>query len=108
VNISKKRLKALLGRQLDHLSENPDRDFEDLHAVLTGPSRPSVKLRVADTLLGNHGIETILVGGWKPIAEYSNTGDTYALTILRDLSTGEFQITSYGDFVERVERRSDR
>ncbi len=38
-------------------------------------------------------------------AIYVNTGDTYNPTILHDNETGRYILTSYGDWVERHERR---
>ena len=34
-------------------------------------------------------------------AEYINMGDTYDITILRDSQTGDYEITSFGDWVEQ-------
>jgi len=111
MNISKARLRRELGPTLDHLSENPERDFEDLYALLTGNSRPSVKLRVADELLQGHGVESLRderateSHGW--LADYVNTGDSYGVTLVWSQERG-IEITSYGDFVERWERKLPR
>ena len=42
--------------------------------------------------------------GW-PVAEYLNTGDTYSPTILFRRDLGRFQLTTWGDFYERNEKR---
>lgn len=67
------------------------------------------KLCAIDKLLGNHGVEWISwecekheyanPGGF----EYSNTGDTYAWTLV--LVNGRFRVTSWGDMVEGHERQ---
>jgi hypothetical protein len=109
MKISKARLRREVGHIIDHLSEHPERDFEDLHAVLVGASKISVKLTIADELLHGHGIERLAEdrGGGSPRlhASYVNTGDTYGLTLLYDHCGAQFHFTTYGDWVERWERR---
>lgn len=69
------------------------------------------RLQVIDKLLGNCGVEAIR-GEWQNgywcdiVAAYSNTGDTYALTVLQVRGEGSWQrsrfiVTSWGDWVER-------
>lgn len=57
-----------------------------------------------------HGVEAISIEGvWidnyhgSAIATYCNTGDTYAATIMLDSESGEFIISSWGDFLEAWE-----
>lgn len=68
------------------------------------------RMEAIDKLLGNHGVEAIR-GEWQNgywcdiVATYSNTGDTYALTVMcirPDYSFGRarFIISSWGDWVE--------
>ena len=59
---------------------------------------------------GTHGCEAI----WgadsctQPAAEYLNTGDTYALTLLYDCRAERWRVTSWGDWLESQERRGRR
>lgn len=63
-------------------------------------------LDAANAALGGHGIEAI-EGEWHDryyqtiVALYVNLGETYATTLLFDAVKGRFQITSWGDWVER-------
>lgn len=70
------------------------------------------RLDAIDKLLGNHGTEAIRGEEWQNgywgdiVAVYSNTGDTYALTVIHVRGDGwnpqgRFIISSWGDFVER-------
>ncbi len=61
-----------------------------------------------DRALMNHGVECILRADGSILAEYSNSGDTYAPTILRVFNTGHARLTTVGDFVEAYERRHAR
>lgn len=78
---------------------------------------PNVKDRITviDRLLGNCGVEAIR-GEWQNgywcdvVAVYSNTGDTYATTVIQirgDWSgtRSRFLVSSWGDWVERNEKR---
>ena len=63
-----------------------------------------------DKLLNNHGVEAIKFEGayvdsyWRDtVAIYSNTGDTYAETILFDTVDEVWMLTSWGDFQEDFE-----
>ena len=63
------------------------------------------RLVAIDDLLGHHGVEVIKDRDGRVIAEYSNSGDTYAATILYRFDSGNFQLTTVGAFVEAWERR---
>jgi hypothetical protein len=78
-------------------------------AKLSGECRMSV----IDQLLGTHGVEAIR-GEWQNgywcdiVADYCNTGDTYAVTVMRvrrDFGPDRFIVSTMGDFVERNEKR---
>lgn len=64
-------------------------------------------LMALNEILEGHGTEPI----WSrksctwPEAEYVNMGDTYNATILYDYGRGTIQVTTWGDWVERNERR---
>lgn len=55
---------------------------------------------------GLHGVEAISLHGGCDFAEYLNTGDTYAPTLIR--YHGGYRVQSVGDFVETLERRGVR
>lgn len=58
-------------------------------------------------ILEGHGTEAIYgkeSETW-PIAEYVNMGDTYTATMLYDYDKEKVVVTSWGDWVERSERR---
>ena len=58
-------------------------------------------------IVEGHGVEPIWAeeSDWFPAAEYINMGDTYAATLLRDHGSGSIRVTSWGDWVERNEKR---
>lgn len=74
------------------------------------------RLEAIDKLLGTCGTEAIR-GEWQNgywcdiVATYCNTGDTYALTVIHVRGDGSwnepgrFIVSSWGDWVERNERR---
>lgn len=74
------------------------------------------RLEAIDKFLGTFGTEAIR-GEWQNgywcdiVAAYCNTGDTYALTVLHVRGEGSwneqgrFIISSWGDWVERNERK---
>jgi hypothetical protein len=62
-------------------------------------------MHVLDSIAETHGVEYIAhkddslsqaMG-----IEYLNTGDSYALTIVRFCETGNYRVVSWGDIVER-------
>ncbi len=67
------------------------------------------KLSALNELLGMHGVEPIRSeGAWDNyygdcVAEYLNTGDSYAATVLLDHQRGKWMLTTYGDYVEAME-----
>lgn len=65
-----------------------------------------------DKILETHGVEAIRGGEYDQggfwgdvVAIYANMGDSYVSTILYDVNGRKFMLTSYGDFVERNERK---
>jgi len=74
------------------------------------------RMEKIDSLLGNCGVEAIR-GDWQNgywcdiVACYSNTGDTYALTIMQvrpewSGARSRFIVTSWGDWVEQNGERN--
>lgn len=68
----------------------------------------------ADGGRGLHGVEAMWVsddgelhqrGYGDIVAEYVNTGDTYAATVIYDYEVDKFMITGWGDWVERWEKQ---
>lgn len=68
-------------------------------------------LQQADRLLEHHGTEEIRDEDvWDnyygdAVALYSNSGDTYNVTVIYDIEEGEFYLTSYGDWLEAYEHQ---
>jgi len=65
------------------------------------------KLSALNELFDMHGVEAIRTKWWSRyyrdcIAEYLNTGESYAPTLLLDHKRGKWLLTSYGDFVESL------
>jgi hypothetical protein len=71
------------------------------------PSETELIMAALDAELNTSGVEAIWGEGsctW-PVATYCNAGDTYSPTILHDAGAGRFRLTTYGDWVERNEKR---
>lgn len=64
--------------------------------------------QVADSLLDGYGICYIRCPKRGLLAAYVNTGDTYSATLLCNVASGAWRITTWGDFVESFERRNGR
>jgi len=66
------------------------------------PSLTAQTLCAVDELLGNHGVEALGEGRTMraPQYSYSNTGDSYALTVMRDHDRERWIVASWGDLVE--------
>lgn len=108
-------------KTLKVLAEQADNDVTALHIrkVLDGRTplgredgflggdMKLAKLCTIDKMLGNHGVEFArftCAEGWRPEGfEYSNTGDSYAATLI--LYEGRFYVTGWADMVEAHERR---
>lgn len=57
--------------------------------------------KIIDPTYQMFGVEVIYEkDNWTPAYYYLNAGDTYKATILCDLNTGKFIISSWGDVVE--------
>jgi len=59
-------------------------------------------------VLNGCGSEAIFASGYVPSVEYLNFGDTYATTVLYDYDRDLWFIESWGDWVEKAERRGLR
>lgn len=78
------------------------------HCGFTKTIYPHLTLHAIDTLLQNHGVECIEDINDEVVAEYSNSGDSYAPTILFNHKRCTWCLTSWGDFVETYERNNGR
>lgn len=67
-------------------------------------------LDLANRFMQAYGVEAVR-GKWvdnyygDAVALYVNTGNSYTGTLLYDTVRGKFEVTSWGDFVEKYERR---
>lgn len=83
--------------------------YEDRQWRAVKRKLPGGILGEVDRLLGTCGVEVIR-GEWDggywgdAVAKYANVGDSYACTVLYDVRTGRYLVTSYGDWIEREER----
>jgi len=66
-------------------------------------------LKIIDAVLGNFGVEYVESNEddyhRKEGLDYSNTGDSYAATVIYDYGRGKWEVTSWGDIVEYDEKR---
>lgn len=67
-----------------------------------------VALHAADIAIEGYGGEAIRCPSRGLLAVYVNTGDTYSPTLLCNIATGAWRITTWGDYVEVFERRNGR
>jgi hypothetical protein len=72
---------------------------------LHSPKTYDVRMHVLDSIAETHGVEYINhrddTFTQAQGLDYLNTGDTYALTIIRNCATGRYRVASWGDIVER-------
>lgn len=95
---------------------NGDLDPESIDAVgdwisqcYHKPRHDALVMFALNHVFDCHGVEPVrLEGEWVDsyhgdiVATYINTGDTYASTIVLDSESGEYLLTSYGDYVENL------
>ena len=94
---------AVLGMSHNDLEEHPA-GRERIEECYHHPEWWDVRMHVLNDVLHMHGVESIEVrdDGISCYADYLNTGETYATTILH--WEDEYRLESVGDFVEWVER----
>lgn len=69
------------------------------------PDTDSLRMYVLEAAANTHGIESVVASnGWW--ADYLNTGDSYAPTVI--YWNGRYRVQSLGDFIETMERRGIR
>jgi len=65
------------------------------------PQAYELVIAAANELLGLHGVEAVEDRNGRVVLEYCNTGDTYAPTLIYNLTRRTFSVGSWGDYVER-------
>jgi hypothetical protein len=69
------------------------------------PKTYDVRMHVLNAIAETHGVEYINhkddTFTQSSGLDYLNTGDTYALTIIRNCATGSYRVAAWGDIVER-------
>lgn len=85
-----------------------------VNTCYTFPSWHERVLEAANEIIGGHGIETLDLDddrytdgntAFCPRYSYVNLGDPYLTTLLRDHKNSRFIVASYGEIVEKAERR---
>lgn len=99
---------AILNGTLDPETVEATEDW--IRQCFHRPRESELQMHALNTLFDLHGVEAIQAEGeWVDsyygdiVATYLNTGDSYALTVVLDSDTGEFLLTSWGDYVEGME-----
>ena len=89
----------------------PERDVAEqrIRECYNPPDWHDVAMHVLDAMAGTYGVEAIEGDSvfW-PAAEYLNTGDTYRATLVYDFARDRFSVESWGDWLEKAERRGLR
>lgn len=72
----------------------------------------ALRLDLIDSLMRAHGVESCQLADTlgtsaRDYADYVNTGEMYATTLIRD-ENGRYTVESLGDFIERKERAGVR
>ncbi len=76
--------------------------------LLAKTDRPRAALHKADSAIEGYGACGFTCPTRGVLAYYVNTGDSYSLTLLCNLKTGAWSITTWGDYVESFEGRHGR
>jgi hypothetical protein len=70
------------------------------------PGTREIQLRALVQVLDGSGDEAIWGRDeYQPVAAYVNTGDTYSPTIILDYIAARWRLSTFGDFIERFERK---
>lgn len=84
------------------------RTEEWVHSCYNPPNPRELQMNALDEIMVGFGVEAIRSGPSsddKIIATYVNMGDTYNTTIVYNYDTDQFEITSWGDWVEWAEKK---
>lgn len=95
-----KRVRGVLDGSIDPLTIESAAKYRQ--ACYHAPPDYLLKLYAIDALIGTFGVEHIAKGRTlrSPAFDYLNTGDTYAVTLIR-LGSQRYRVCSWGDIVER-------
>ena len=115
---NKKNLKTFFPEHYKELNKIINGKLEDvktyksvislINECYNEPDDVNLRLTAVNEVLHLFGVEGIEIEGeyidyynFNIVADYVNTGDTYATTILHNNKTEKYYITSYGDFIEK-------
>lgn len=84
----------------DDYRSNPEAACRKALRITRAIRNQARRLRAIDRLLGNHGVESVRTRTGANGFRYSNTGDSYAATVVL-FPSGTFRVSSWGDIVER-------
>lgn len=93
-----------LGLLEDEYKRNPEEACRKALRITRAIGSNYRRLRAIDRLLANHGIEFVRFRNGHHAFSYSNTGDSYAATVIL-FESGAFRVSSWGDVVERNSNR---
>lgn len=97
LNIDLATAKVIRGLMVSSIDpESVDATEQWVRQCYHRPSDAELIMHAIDAMLENHGVEYI-----NERYAYSNTGDSYAATIIYDNETGRYAVGSWGDLVER-------
>jgi len=99
------QLRALMRNEVAD-NELPAETKTWLYSCHNRPDDDELAMSAIDAVLGNYGVEALRAKKWVSAYygdvayTYSNTGDTYAATIVHNSTSGQYSVTSWGDVVE--------
>ncbi len=103
-------LESKMSRSLeDEFNANPTSTLKKAMKMTIGMN-PEERLQEINDMVGGYGVESIEGNGnsryWMDtVALYINMGDTYNTTLLYNTDLDKYTITTWGDWVERNQRR---
>jgi len=104
----KKTIIEWFGRYFEHEGLPVESTAAELAKKIKETRDPDKVLDFANGVLHGHGIESIR-GEYHVdnyiVALYVNMGDTYAATLLFETDTRRFLVTTWGDWVERHQKK---
>lgn len=104
-----KKILDFFGQEFRHEGLPERETAKNLKEIISDGGRGAMDK--INTLIGGHGVEVIRSPDaydnyyGDAVAEYVNTGDTYNATVVHDIRTGKFLLTTMGDYVEKNEKR---
>ena len=99
----------------ENFPEDYDKIFRIIDSFKGGSREVEDAMQEINDLIGGYGVESIsdeqiyVSKFWfNTVAIYVNMGDSYVTTILYDTQSDKFDCTTYGDFVEEMEREKEK